>query len=844
VPDNNQRLNAALKYASLGYAVFPLQPNSKVPFAGFHWPMEATSDPEVIRAWWERLPEANIGIACGAPSGITVLDFDCKDGKPGMALAANLLGSDWQSQYDHIRTPSQGAHIYLPYSEALGNRKRADLGLDIQGTGSYVVAPPSVLENGPYLRVVGQELPGPVVDTVVESLMAQLGQGVTKARGDQRLPADWKDTQFNPPFWVELRLPPKVQPFWFDGDLGEYDTRSEAIYGVATALHHMKLPPQCVLQAMVDNHWCMDVAMADSRRPEGGDSAAQWLWAYAVMPCTPLNPFADTGVAYHTEMPQTEQSGASVPLPVVQPQEAAVEVDPFKAAMAHVQGLLPGQYDKVNAALSNIAIMSLMPHEEDLVLGALAQAVGMKLVPLRNTLKRVRQGHDAEQEQARREAQQGKGLAARYVYVARQDRVWDSVEHCFLTPTAFGNMHGTEARERFINDGLMPRVSQMTYLPINPHSPLFDEADRTMGGWRFPRDTTTGEPRLNTWAPVRGLNPKLDATASDIKPWLLHLRDGLRLPEVERLHLISYLAHMVQFPEQKINHMLVLGGNQGSGKGFALQPVYAALGSDNIKSVRQNVLDSNFDPDVQHAKVLEIEELASSDWDRARASVVYNNLKPYGAAPPMRLSIVLKNMNAIEIPNIVQVLAMTNHRNAMVLEQDDRRCAMLWAPGRRMREETAAAMWRWLEEPQTNLGGHTGAQAVAGFLYGFDVSEFNPKAPPPVTAWKAEVMESSLTDAARSVLRVVETAQLPDVVDVRELLARVREDLILAGEDVRGRPMTERRLLSALDQLAMPHRRVNPPRAGARQPNKVRLVALRNVEEWGLRESRDWLLLS
>ena len=41
--------------------------------AGFH---DATTDELLIRAWWEKWPTANVGIATGQISGIVALDAD------------------------------------------------------------------------------------------------------------------------------------------------------------------------------------------------------------------------------------------------------------------------------------------------------------------------------------------------------------------------------------------------------------------------------------------------------------------------------------------------------------------------------------------------------------------------------------------------------------------------------------------------------------------------------------------------------------------------------------------------------------------------------------------------
>lgn len=73
---NSELKKAALEYAEMGLAVFPLKPRKKTPIynGGFH---KATTDPEIIKKWWRKNPDANIGIATGQISGgVFAIDLD------------------------------------------------------------------------------------------------------------------------------------------------------------------------------------------------------------------------------------------------------------------------------------------------------------------------------------------------------------------------------------------------------------------------------------------------------------------------------------------------------------------------------------------------------------------------------------------------------------------------------------------------------------------------------------------------------------------------------------------------------------------------------------------------
>jgi hypothetical protein len=115
------------------------------------WPARATTHPTTIQTWWTQWPDANIGIATGARSGLIVLDVDPRHG--GEITLERL-----QRQHGALpptvqsRTGGGGCHYYFQYP---GPRFRIPSGvhklgrgLDIKADGGYVVAPPSRHQSG------------------------------------------------------------------------------------------------------------------------------------------------------------------------------------------------------------------------------------------------------------------------------------------------------------------------------------------------------------------------------------------------------------------------------------------------------------------------------------------------------------------------------------------------------------------------------------------------------------------------------------------------------------------------------------------------------------------------
>lgn len=170
---------AAAAYAALGWRVFPLWPDGKIPRiprahanreeqracpgrhvcgrAG-HGVKDATTDLGRIADWWAREPDANIGLATGSPAGPgtgspDVLDIDVKDGARGLDSLERLRRAGLVSgAFAVAATPSGGWHLYFD-GTGQGNGVLRGLGVDFRSCGGYVVAPPSRLGPHPYAWV-------------------------------------------------------------------------------------------------------------------------------------------------------------------------------------------------------------------------------------------------------------------------------------------------------------------------------------------------------------------------------------------------------------------------------------------------------------------------------------------------------------------------------------------------------------------------------------------------------------------------------------------------------------------------------------------------------------------
>ncbi len=278
-------------------------------------------------------------------------------------------------------------------------------------------------------------------------------------------------------------------------------------------------------------------------------------------------------------------------------------------------------------------------------------------------------------------------------------------------------------------------VEQMTWCPGQPR--VIQDYLVSDGGW-LPRP---GCACFNLYRPPLPLKGSVALAG----PWIDHVR---HIYPSDADEIIAWLAHRVQKPHEKINHALVMGGKQGIGKDALLEPVKHAIGPWNFIEVSPAHMMGRFNGFVKSV-ILRINEARDlGDIDRFS---FYDHTKIYTATPPDVLRVDEKHLREYAVFNVCGVILTTNHKtDGIHLEADDRRHFVAWSD--LSREDFDADYFVALFAWYTAGGlGH-----VAAYLRAYDLSDFDPKAPPRQTdAWQA------IVDANRA----SEDAELADVLE-------------------------------------------------------------------------------
>lgn len=295
------------------------------------------------------------------------------------------------------------------------------------------------------------------------------------------------------------------------------------------------------------------------------------------------------------------------------------------------------------------------------------------------------------------------------------------------------------------------RVEQATW---HPGLPMFI-TDRlaVAGGWVEKRGTTS----FNLYRAPR----IVPGDTSKATPWLNHVH---RIYPDDADHIIRWLANHRQHPGDKVNHALVLGGDQGIGKDTLLEPVKHAVGPWNFQEISPTHLTGSFNGFVK-AVILRINEGRDlGDLDRFK---FYDHIKIYTATPPDVLRVNEKHLREYYVLNCLGIIITTNHKtDGIFLPANDRRHYVAWSNCKK--EDFPADYWQQL----WGFYADGGCEHVTAYLDELDLSSFNAKTPPPKTPafWDIVNVNSAPEDA--DLADLLEDLCNPDAITLEQLLVK------------------------------------------------------------------------
>lgn len=254
--------------------------------------------------------------------------------------------------------------------------------------------------------------------------------------------------------------------------------------------------------------------------------------------------------------------------------------------------------------------------------------------------------------------------------------------------------------------------------------------------------------------------------AAQAQRWIEHAKLIFDAPG-DADHIIHWLAHRVQRPEEKINHALVLGGAQGIGKDTLLEPVKYAIGPWNFHEVSPGQLLGSFNGFIKSV-ILRVNEARDlGDAERVNRFSFYDHTKTLAASPPDVLRVNEKHLREYYAFNCLGLIITTNHKtDGIFLLADDRRHYVAWSD--HVKEKFSAQYWNELWQWYYDGGlGH-----IAAYLTGLDLSAFNPKAPPAKTDAFWDIVGANQAPEDAELADAIDALDNPDVLTLTQLIAK------------------------------------------------------------------------
>lgn len=198
---------------------------------------------------------------------------------------------------------------------------------------------------------------------------------------------------------------------------------------------------------------------------------------------------------------------------------------------------------------------------------------------------------------------------------------------------------------------------------------------------------------------------------------------------------LKWIAYPIQHPGAKMKTTLVLHGPQGTGKNMffeALMAIYGRYG----RVIDQSAIEDKFNDWASGKLFLIADEVVA----RSDLYHVKNKLKAFITGDWIRIN--PKNRAAYDERNHVNMVFLSNEAMPVVLEEDDRRHAVIWTP-----EKLSPDFYQGLLAEIASGG----VAALHDHLLHLDLGDFTNGTLPPMTDAKKELVQLGLDSPSRFV---------------------------------------------------------------------------------------------
>ncbi len=254
--------------------------------------------------------------------------------------------------------------------------------------------------------------------------------------------------------------------------------------------------------------------------------------------------------------------------------------------------------------------------------------------------------------------------------------------------------------------------------------PLRREANGIRMAPNEPEDLPDGA--INSWlgfdvAPIKG----------NIKPFIMLFKRQVPNRN-DRKYVLYWMANLFQNPASKSFTSIVMWSRiQGTGKNLIWECIGNLFNERHFTLVGQEVFDDAFTEWKANRVFVICDEVSSTD-KRTTADRIKGWITSSSNA------INTKNEPKFTQPNLIKYVFLSNHPDAVFLDDSDRRFFVVEVAQGRLSDHEAKGYISWRDQD--------GRAALLHFLLNLDIKDFNAKSPAPMSSAKQEMIDDNKSD--------------------------------------------------------------------------------------------------
>jgi putative DNA primase/helicase len=196
----------------------------------------------------------------------------------------------------------------------------------------------------------------------------------------------------------------------------------------------------------------------------------------------------------------------------------------------------------------------------------------------------------------------------------------------------------------------------------------------------------------------------------------------------------QWMAYQLQNRGAKINHAIVMHGDEGSGKSILWEQIFMPMHAPYGRLIGQSELEDKFNDVFSKCTFVLADEVC------ARSELVHNKNKLKPLQTSRTIQINPKGLPRREERNHMNFVFLSNELQPLALDNSDRRYFVIATPPARERA-FYQRINAWLAAG--------GVEIAYDYLMSYPLDDFDPYAPPPITQAKQELIELGLKSAER-----------------------------------------------------------------------------------------------